>query len=369
MLQTVIRTRSGYDLKDVLREFKFTLEQPGATFAAKSLHYTAELIASGCLMAWKRFMWDFVFDHVGIGSPRVFMFLQKQFSTIENQWNRYDHEQCVQDPAFQKLCTESVLIVRSCPRKPQLKVPRVPAETHTEDWISKSTGSAPSSSILARVFKLSHDSSTLKRVGEEFCKSIVEGQTEKALFWMKWTFEEDAKLRKQHQGHGLSTLERGPSNLSGKQRTSMAFFYVYLLAELYKELAGKGLIRMTEEVQALLNLVLMPDTAMTTKRKTDCLMLVLQILCEVPRWKVPAAPGLVTDMTQFKRAVDHSEHFFREVLAYVAPKGDLEQAAKKLKKTELQSKKLDMKKEKLKSLNSHLDAYDKAMADWMGGGR
>jgi len=69
-----IRTRCGYPLKDVLHEFKFNLEQTGSSHAAKCLHYTADLLCSGCLSPWKKFLWDFVFDHVGIGSPRVFLF-------------------------------------------------------------------------------------------------------------------------------------------------------------------------------------------------------------------------------------------------------------------------------------------------------
>jgi hypothetical protein len=362
----IVRTRCGYNLTDVLRDFKFNLEQPGATHAAKCLHYTADLLASGCFMAWKKFLWDFAFDSIGLGSPRVFLFLHKQFFSLENQWNRYDHELCVQDAAFQKICVECVLVIRSCPRKTQIKMPRVPAETHTDEWIRKSTGSSPSSALLFKVFKPSHDDSLLKRVGEEFCGAVSSGSVAKALFWMKWAHEEDAKMRKEHMGHGLTSLERGPSNLSSKQRTHCGYFFVFLLAEIYKEFAAKGLLRMKEEFETLLNLYMAPDSSFTSKRKMDLLVLCIQIVCEVPRWKVPAAPGLVSDQVQFKRAVEHSEQFFREVLTYDAPKGDLEKEAKKLKAKALESKKLDLKKSKAKNLSEHLDAYDRAMAEFMG---
>jgi hypothetical protein len=366
ILSPVVITRTGYDLKDVLKAFKFNLEQPGAAHAAKCLHYTADLICSGCFSVWKKFLWDYVFEHVGIGSPRVFLFLQKQFFTLENQWNRYSHELCLNDSAFQKMCIECILVIRGCPRKPQIKMPKVPGETHSADWLRKATGSAPSSAVVERVFKLSHDDSVLRKVGDEFCKAVADGQTEKALFWMKWTHEEDSRLRKEHQGHGLTSLERGPSHLSTKQRCSVGYFFIFLLAEIYKELASKQLIRMKDEYEAILNLYVLPDSTLTQRRRTDLLVLAIQIVCEVPRWKVPAAPGLVSDLVQFKRALEHSEQFFREVMAYEAPKGDLEKEAKKIKQSVTDSKKLDLKKAKQKNLSQHLDAYDKAMADYLG---
>ena len=361
-----IRTRCGYPLKDVLKEFKFNLEQPGADHAAKCLHYTADLICSGCLSAWKKFLWDYVCNNVGIGSPRVFIFLQKQFFSLENQWNRFDHEKCIADPAFQRICAECILVLRGCQRKPQIKMPKVPAEAHTDEWIRKATGSAPSSTALIKVFKPSHDIAILKRVGEEFCKAVSDGATQKAFFWLKWSLEEDSKMRKEHQGHGLSNMERGPPTTSPKQRSHIGYFFIVLLAELYKELVAKALIRMTEEYQGILNLYMSPESSMTGKHKNDLLILAIQIICEVPRWKVPAAPSLVSDPVQFKRALVHSEHFFREVMAYEPLKVDLELEAKKVKQKDMESKKLDMKKTKMNKLNTHLDAYDKAMANFMG---
>jgi hypothetical protein len=361
-----IRTRCGYPLKDVLREFKFNLEQTGSSHAAKCLHYTADLLCSGCLSPWKKFLWDFVFDHVGIGSPRVFLFLQKQFFTIENQWNRYAHETCLRDSAFQKICIECILIVRSCQRKPQIRVPRVPPETHNDDWVRKTTGQAPSSVALTRVFKPSHDLAILKPIGEDFCKAVSDGATQKALFWMKWCIEEDSRLKREHQGYGLSNLERGSATASSKQKTHIGYFFILLLAELYKELSAKGLIRMTEEYQGLLNLYMNPDSSMTGKRKQDTLILAIQIICEVPRWKVPAAPGLITDPLQFKRALEHCGHFFQEVLAYDELKIDLETEAKKIKVKEAQAKKLGSKKDKLSIINKQIDAYDKVLDDFMG---
>jgi hypothetical protein len=46
----------------------------------------------------------------------------------------------------------------------------------------------------------------------------------------------------------------------------------------------------------------------------------IQILTDVPKWKVPAAPSLVPDQTKLQRAVSQSESFFREVLMLPLPK-------------------------------------------------
>jgi hypothetical protein len=46
----------------------------------------------------------------------------------------------------------------------------------------------------------------------------------------------------------------------------------------------------------------------------------IQILTDVPKWKVPAAPSLVPDQTKLQRAISQSETFFREVLMLPLPK-------------------------------------------------
>ena len=103
-------------------------------------------------------------------------------------------------------------------------------------------------------------------------------------------------LRKTH-GMGLTTLERGPATMSSKQRTHPGYFLCSVLAEAYKEFAAKGQIRMHEEFQTLLDLYRAIDRSATAKRKHDCLILMIQILTEVPRWKVPGAPSVIRDTT------------------------------------------------------------------------
>ena len=77
------------------------------------------------------------------------------------------------------------------------------------------------------------------------------------------------------------------------------------------------MVRMHEEFQALLDLYRAPDASQ--KRKTDTMSVMIQILTDVPKWKVPAAPTLVSDPKVLERAVSQAEAFFREVLALPLP--------------------------------------------------
>ena len=92
------------------------------------------------------------------------------------------------------------------------------------------------------------------------------------------------------------------------------------MAEVYKEFAEKGMVRMHEEFQALLDIYRSNDFRLTQRKKIDTMALMIQILTDVPKWKVPAAPSLVPDQTKLQRAVSQSEAFFREVLMLPLPK-------------------------------------------------
>jgi hypothetical protein len=145
---------------------------------------------------------------------------------------------------------------------------------------------------------------------------------------MKWLFEEDARLKKDNGG-SLTTMERGPAQWNSKQRSHVGFYLSSLLMEIYKDLVAKTGLRMHEEFQAILQLYNFPDKRLSGKRRIDLLCLAIQIVCEVPRWKVPAAPALVKDPVALERAVGHAESFFREVLAFEPPVGDISKEAKK----------------------------------------
>jgi hypothetical protein len=122
-------------------------------------------------------------------------------------------------------------------------------------------------------------------------------------------------LRKENSGAGLSTMDRGPPTVGNKQRTEVGYFLAQLFVEAYKEYAAKGLLRMSEEFQALADLYRGSDKRITSKGRRDILAIMVQILCEVPRWKVPAAPTLIKDPARLSRAIQQSPNFFREVLS------------------------------------------------------
>jgi hypothetical protein len=366
-----LRTRSGYAVADVVRSFKVSLEQSGATAAGKSLHYTVDLICSGCFELWQKILWEYALDHIGIASPRIFWFLQRRFADLETAWARLPNEQFYRTLEYQKTFAEILLVIRSQPRRPALKMPRVPPESHNEEWVRAATMGAPSSAAVGRVFKPSSDLQILRRVGDEFARSCVDGATEKAFWWLKWCFEEETRVRRD-TGGTLSSLDRGPSQWTGKQRSHVGFYLAMLLLEIYKELAQKHALRMSEEFQAILQLFMYPNKKITQKRRMDLICLAIQIICEVPRWKIPAAPALVKDPVALERAMSHAESFFREVLAYDPPVGNIQKEAKKgASKSAVNGvggvKPLNEKQRKQMNVDDHLNAYDAMINGWLEG--
>jgi hypothetical protein len=363
-----LRTRSGYPVADAVRSFKVALETSGADAAGKSLHYTADLVCSGCFQLWQKLLWDYTLDHIGIASPRLFWFLRQRFSVLDAAYAKLPNEGFYRKVEHQKTIAECLLVVRSQQRRPALKMPKVAPESHSEEWI-KASVSAPPSAVVGRVFRGSHDLQVLRRVGDEFAKAVADGSTEKAFWWLKWCYEEDARLRRDGGG-SLSTMDRGPAQCPGKQRSHVSFYLAAIIVELYKDLAPKTGLRMQEEIQAILQLFSIPDKRLSAKRRMDLLCLAIQILCEVPRWKSPAAPALVKDPVALERAIAHAESFFREVLTYDAPAGDIAKEAKKGASKSITAggpqKKLTAKQLKQMSVEEHLNAYDAMINSYMG---
>jgi hypothetical protein len=123
---------------------------------------------------------------------------------------------------------------------------------------------------------------------------------------------------------------------------------------------------MNEEFNAILQLFLIPRKTISQKRRQDLLCLAIQIVCEVPRWKIPAAPALVKDPLALERAIGHAESFFREVLAYDPPVGDLPKEAKKPVKAVALKAKTNKQLHQL-NVEEHLAAYDAAIDKWLTG--
>jgi len=363
--ETIFRTRSGYPIVEAVHSFKTALEESGAVAAGKSIHYTADLVCSGCFELWQKMLWDYAFDHVGISSPRIFHLLSGRFTDLEAGIKKMTTENFYRTAEYQSAMAECVLVLRSCPRRPALKMPKVPSDAHTDIWVRTTTVGTIPTAAVGKVFNGTYDLQVVKRIGDEFVKACSDGATEKAFFWMKWLLEEDARLKKDNKG-SLSNQERGPPGWPSKFRSHIGFFIVNLLVEIYKELAAKQTIRMNDEFKVILNLYCSPKKTLSQKRRTDLLCLAIQIVCEVPRWKIPAAPALVKDPLALERAVSHSESFFREVLAYDPPVGDLMKEAKKSGKAVIVKGK---NSKQLRQLNveEHLAAYDAVIDQWLTG--
>jgi hypothetical protein len=101
-------------------------------------------------------------------------------------------------------------------------------------------------------------------------------------------------------------------------KAEIGYYVAAVLAEAYKDLARRGLIRMHEEFQSLLDLWRGKQTRLTSKQKQECLALMILVISEVPRWKVPAAQPLIKDPIVMSRAIQQSVRFFQEVVQKTA---------------------------------------------------
>jgi hypothetical protein len=311
-------SRKGYSVKDLARNLLQVLGETGPVASGKLLHYTADMIASGGLDLWQKLCWDYAFEHIGIASPRIFVYLKRKFTELTELHSRLPFNEFVARPEVQQGSVEVALVLQGCPKRQKTKLPMVPPETHTEDWLHSLPRTSQEKEAVLKVWSAAHDQDLMFLAANYMIAAVVEGALEKALFWLRWLQEEDVKMRKQY-GMGLTSLERGPPTIPAKQRTAMGFFLCSVAAEVYKEFAAKGMVRMHEEFQCLLDLYRSADKHLSPKHKQDAMILLYQLLTEVPRWKVPAAPSIIKDPVVLGRAVQQAEVFYREVLVLPLP--------------------------------------------------
>jgi hypothetical protein len=108
---------------------------------------------------------------------------------------------------------EIIIILHDAPKHPKLVWPKVGPETHDGHWIkTATTASENSSEIVRKIWKPEGDTLILKLIGNEICKSLSEHSLERVLYWMKWLFEEESKLKKEHKKGSLTTFDRGSKN-------------------------------------------------------------------------------------------------------------------------------------------------------------
>lgn len=352
-----IRTRAGYRPSEVLKAFVTALGESGVVATGKSLHFSADLVCSGGYDVWVRAIWEFAIEHIGIASPRIFVYLKKRISELDSMISRIDEDNLYQDDEFQTRICELIFVMRECPRRSRIPWPKVGPETHREGWLKAVASNPTETEVVRKVYKSGSDLYPLYVASCELLKAVGEGGTEKAFFWIRWVLDEDSRIRKENKGSGLSTLDRGPANLRGKNKSEACYYLQQLFAEAYKDYAVRKMIRMNEEFQALIDLFRGADPRISTKGRRDILALMAQILCEVPRWKVPAAPSLIKDPVTLSRTISQSANFFKEVL--IEPKVNLTG-----KRAIFKGKETAKLKEKLKkgaTMEDQMDAYEAAM--------
>lgn len=311
-----IKSRRGYLLKDLAKSFIQCLGESGPVSSGKLMHFTADMVTSGGLPLWEKLCWDYAYDHIGVASPRIFHFLFKKFKELNEQSSKMPIEDFCRKKENQEQMIEIALILQECPKKTKCKIPSVPQETHENETWLRSVLRTTDKLVVRKVYQRNVDLEQMLHAGNEMVYAIQEGAPERSLFWVKWLLEEDAIIKKKY-GTGLTTIERGPAQLKPQQKTSVGYYIISILAEVYKEFAEKGMVRMHEEFQALLDIY---RSLLTQRKKLDIIALMVQILTDVPKWKVPAAPSLVLDQTKLQRAVSQSESFFKEVLMLPLPK-------------------------------------------------
>lgn len=336
------RTRCGYIPSECLKSFQKTLTEGGTIATGRCIHFAVDVVCSGALQLIIPIMWNHAICHIGIASPRIIVYLKKRIAELEDFMRRTPDETAYNTEEFQIRLGELILVLRDAPTRTLVAWPKVAPETHAAEWL-RGAASATESAVLIKVWKQG-DSIILRKAGAELCKAITDGSTEKALFWIKWLFEEEVRIKKETKGATLTSVERG---VGKGQKSGAGLFILTLFGEIYKELAAKELVRMHEEFQGLL------DAWRSQSCRKQILALLTQILCEVPRWKVPAAPTLIKDPVAMSRAIREVPKFFREVLAYDPPKHSVIKAfkakeAKKVKKVE----------------PTQIDAFDRALEDY-----
>lgn len=357
----ILLTRSGYEVSEVFQSFRTSLGESGATAIGKALHFGIELVCSDGLDIWKKVCWEYAMFHIGLASPRIFVYLRKRFSELEALIKKYPSEHLYRDEEFQTRISEIIYVLHGCPRRASVKWPPVGAETHLESWL-RQVKQAPDVAAVSRVWRHESDQPQMRIAACELVKACTDGATEKALFWVRWLLEEDSLIRKANMGTGLTTMERGPANLNSKKRTDQGYYLLTVFAEVYKDLAAKNVVRMHEEFQCMIDIWRDPSIPLTMKQKRELLGLLVLLLAEVPKWKVPAAPSLVKDPIQLSRAVNQCARFFLEILQYppvssvVIKAGSKKRPPKKLKEGD---------KNKM-NLEKHLAAYDQAINSYLG---
>lgn len=307
-------TRRGYSVGDVVNSLLTALNEENTVSSGKLLHYTADIITSGGIIMWKKCCWEYAFENINISNPLIFPYLLKNFNQLDIYWKSMIVDDFYRNKEIQEKCAEISLVVQNSLKKKIIKIPSISQENLTKEWLHKSIKSRPVHLVVRKVWNRATDSEECLYGMNEVVGLCMEGNIERALFWVKWLMDMDILTKK--NGRGLTANERGPATFPKKQRTMIGFYIVAVFAELYKDIALKGSIKMNEEFQALLDIYRSYDPYISTKLRTRCLIIMTQILTEVPKWKIPKSPNLIQSPETLYKMVSCSEGFFQEILNF-----------------------------------------------------
>jgi hypothetical protein len=352
------RTRCGYLVPDAFHAYQVALSEAGSAASAKAIHFAADIICSGGLDIWIRAAYTFSIKKIGLGNPRILVYLRDSIKRLDAKVAVLPQEGFFSNPDIQAMIGETIFILQLCPKKPTINWPKVDESTKKPGWL-RGIASSPETKATRTIWSSQGDSTPLYLISNELCKAVQDGSTERALFWIRWAYEEDARIRKETKGPGLTKKERLMVG-SNAQKTDVGLYFIGVLIEIYKELAEKQLVRMHEEVSEIARLWKSGEKRMASSNKKDLLALLVTICCEVPRWKVPAAPPLTQDPTRLARAVSQVPGFFQEVLAFKPLPVNSQ-----LKPKMMQAPKKKKEEVKTNPMDDHLAAYDAAMEAYL----
>lgn len=353
------RTRCGYLVPDAFHAYQIALTESGSAASAKALHFAADIICSGGIDIWIRAAYTFAIKRIALGNPRSLVYIRDVIQRLDKKATVLPQEGFFANPDVQAMIGETIFILQLCPKKQLVNWPKIDETTKKPGWL-RGVASSPETKATKTIWSSDGDSTPLYLISNELCKAVQEGSTERALFWIRWAYEEDSRIRKETKGPGLTKKERLMIG-SSAQKTDVGLYFIALLIEIYKELAEKQLVRMHEEVSEIARLWKSGEKRMAASNKKDLLTLLVTICCEVPRWKVPAAPPLTQDATRLARAVTQVPGFFQEVLAF-KPLAVNEQLKPKMMQA---PKKKKEAKGKETPMEDHLAAYDAAMEAYL----
>ncbi len=355
------RTRCGYLVPDAYTAYEQALGQTGSQASGRALHFAADLICSGGLDIWIRGAYSYAITHIGLANPRILVYLKQRIADLDRFSAQLPQESFYGNRDVQSLVSEVVLVLQLCPKRAKVVWPKIEDSAKVPGWI-RGVANAQETGATRKVWSSDGDTAPLYLASNELCKAITDGSSERALFWIRWILEEDARIRKETKSNGLTSKPRGPETLNSRQQTEAGHYVAALLLEVYRDLVSKGIIRMNEEFQELLRLWRGGENRMAARLKKDCLGWMTMICSEVPRWKVPAAPTLVEDPMRLSRAVSASKQFFNEVLSY-PPLPAAQQLKTKMMKAvkEKKAKNLTEKERKAMTMEEQFDAFDAVM--------